>query len=172
MNVVDGSIKINKTINNKVADPGTQGDTIVTFLIEGETVSGQNVHRYEVVRFNSVGTKSFTIDGLEKGIYTITELDSIRYDIDTINVNNDTTNVPVKVDTVNKDNKEITFYIGYANKTTGETNLNATRGEATYKNELINDENIGDTDVVTNKFSVNEDGSVTIQKDYYTVSQD
>ena len=172
VNVVDGSIKINKTINNKVADPGTQGDTIVTFLIEGETVSGQNVHRYEVVRFNSVGTKSFTIDGLEKGIYTITELDSIRYDIDTINVNNDTTNVPVKVDTVNKDNKEITFYIGYANKTTGETNLNATRGEATYKNELINDENIGDTDVVTNKFSVNEDGSVTIQKDYYTVSQD
>lgn len=169
VNVVDGSITINKTIDENVADSETQGDTIVTFLIEGKTVSGQNVHRYEVVRFNSIGTKSFTIDGLEKGVYTITELDSIRYDIDTINVNNVTTNVPVEVDTVNK---EITFYIGYTNKTTDETNLNATCGEATYKNELINDENIGDTDVVTNKFTVNEDGSVTIEQESYTINEE
>lgn len=171
VNVVDGSIKINKTINNKVADPGTQGDTIVTFLIEGETVSGQNVHRYEVVRFNSIGTKSFTIDGLEKGVYTITELNSIRYDLadDGISIIKNDTKVPIVND---KENKKVTFYIGYTSTNGKTTNLEAKNVEATFTNELVNDENIGDTDVVTNSFEVNENGSVTITKDYYTVSQD
>lgn len=171
VDVVDGSITINKTINDKVADPGTQGDTIVTFLIEGETVSGQNVHRYEVVRFNSKGTKSFTIDGLEKGVYTITELNSIRYDLadDGISIDKNDTNVPIVMDI---ENKKVTFYIGYTSPDTEKTNLKAKNVEATFTNELVNDENIGDTDVVTNKFSVNENGSVTITKDYYTVSQD
>lgn len=170
VDVVAGSIKINKTINS-IADIDIQGDAIVTFLIEGETESGQYIHKYKVMRFTNAETQTFELKDLEKGVYTITELNSIRYDLadDGISIDKNDTNVPI-VDDI--ENKKVTFYIGYTSTGTKTTNLKAKNVEATFTNELVNDENIGDTDVVTNKFSVNEDGSVTIQKDYYTVSQD
>ena len=47
------------------------------------------------------------------------------------------------------------------------TNLNATQGNVVFKNSLENDKFISDTDVVTNKFSVDENGKVTITNEYY-----
>lgn len=166
VDVVSGSITINKNIDGNIADPNTQGDSIFTFLVEGETVSGKKIHEYKVIRFDTNDIQSFTIDGLEKGTYTITELDSIRYDLESLVIDDSTNVVFATVD------KQVTFYVGQTSGTDKTTNINATNGEATYTNKLINDESIGDTDVVTNSFEVRDDGSVIIKKDNYKVSQD
>lgn len=168
VDVVSGSITINKNIfGNDIANSDTQGDSIFTFLIEGTTVSGKNIHEYKVLRFsnNDVTTQSFTISGLEKGTYTITELDTIRYNLDSINTNN--SNCPVKVDS---GEKTVEFKIGYKDSS-NQTDLEAIKGEATYTNKLVNNENYGDTDYVKNKFSVDANGKVTITPSHETEDQ-
>ena len=57
--------------------------------------------------------------------------------------------------------------IGYTGMDNEKTNLNAIQGNVVFKNSLENDKFISDTDVVTNKFSVDENGKVTITNEYY-----
>lgn len=159
VDVVSGSITIKKNIDGNIADPNTQGDSIFTFLVEGETVTGKKIHEYKVLRFNTNNPQSFTITtGLEKGKYTITELNTIRYNLKGLSSN--TTNCPVDI---NNTEKKVVFYIGCSEKDIeSSTNITAKKGEATYTNVLVNNENYGDTDYVKNKFSVDENGKVTI----------
>lgn len=158
VNVIDGKIMITKTID-KSTNNGTQGDPIFTFKIEGITASGKAYLEYRTVRFSNVGEQTVTLNGLEKGVYTITELDTMRYKLLDITVNG---SAPVT-----KTDSNAKVAIGHTGMDNEKTNLNATQGNVVFKNSLENDKFISDTDVVTNKFSVDENGKVTITNEYY-----
>lgn len=158
VNVIDGKIMITKTID-KSTNNGTQGDPIFTFKIEGITASGKAYLEYRTVRFSNVGEQTVTLNGLEKGVYTITELDTMRYKLLDITVDG---SAPVA-----KTDSNAKVAIGYTGMDNEKTNLNAIQGNVVFKNSLENDKFISDTDVVTNKFSVDENGKVTITNEYY-----
>lgn len=158
VNVIDGKIMITKTID-KSTNNGTQGDPIFTFKIEGITASGKAYLEYRTARFSNVGEQTVTLNGLEKGVYTITELDTMRYKLLDITVNG---SAPVT-----KTDSNAKVAIGYTGMDNNKTDLNATQGNVVFKNSLENDKFISDTDVVTNKFSVDENGKVTITNEYY-----
>lgn len=162
VDVVKGNITIHKNIlDDTIADPDTQGDSIFTFLIDGTTESGKKIHEYKVLRFENFKSQSFTIDDLEKGIYTITELNTIRYNL--INVSENGNN-QVFCDKTEK-NDGLIFHIGY--NTEKKESIQAVHGEGVFTNDLENDENYGDTGVVTNSFEVDANGTVTINKDFH-----
>ena len=158
VNVIDGKIVITKTID-KSTNNGTQGDPIFTFKIEGTTASGKAYLEYKTVRFSNAGGQTVTLDGLEKGVYTITELDTMRYKLSDITVSG---SAPVT-----KTDSNAKVAIGYTGMDNDKTNLNAIQGNVGFTNKLENDKFISDTDVVTNKFSVDENGKVTITEEYY-----
>ena len=161
VDAVSGSIKINKQIEGSLTNSDTQGDTIFTFLIEGETLDGEKfLHEYKILKFeNEDDVQSFTINGLQKGKYTITELKSIRYDLSGLKYDNTSTTCP-KED-VDLEHKKVVFYIGCDENKQG-TSITATKGEATYTNEIVNSENYSDASFVKNVFDVSDDGVVTI----------
>ena len=162
VDVVKGSITIRKNIfGNDIADPDTQGDSIFTFLIDGTTESGKKIHEYKVLRFENAKPQSFKIEDLEKGTYTITELNTIRYNLISAEPNE---NNQVFCDkTEEKDG--LIFRIGY--DTEKNESIQAVHGEGVFTNDLENDENYGDTGVVTNSFVVDANGTVTINKDFH-----
>lgn len=159
VNAVSGSITINKNIEGNLINSQTQGDTVFTFSVVGETLDGEEFLReYKVLKFENEDPQSFTINGLQKGKYTITELKSIRYNLFDLSYDPDTT---CPTEAVNKDAKQVVFYIG-CDDDRSSTNMHATHGEATYTNEVVNDENYSDASFVKNTFTVDANGKVTI----------
>lgn len=169
IDVVSGSIIINKTID-EMTDNDTQGDPIFTFHITGETVSGDEVNEYRSVRFEkNDGTNKFvaTIDGLEKGEYTITELDTLRYEFKDVSINA----VNSQADCT-KDGKVIKCFIGYNSNNDTTTNINRRNVSITYSNHLSNEIDQSDTDIVTNSFKVNKNGQIEISANHYTITSE
>ena len=180
--VVDGSISVTKTVDN-LTNQSSQGDPIFTFKLEGTTVSGKNVLEYRTVRFDGSGYEETAklFDNLEKGVYTITELDTYRY-IQT-QIQNDHIGGAAYYDIIGEC---VTFYIGCSKKVVennpeslvaalkedmDDSRLSKKDGLITFKNDLIIEDEISDTDVVTNSFEVGEDGKVTIHQEYYKVKE-
>lgn len=182
VNVVDGNISVTKNID-KLTNQSSQGDPIFTFKLEGTTVSGKNVLEYRTVRFDGSGlTKTAKVfDNLEKGVYTITELDTYRY-----------IQTQIQEDHIGGlayhdiSGESVTFYIGCSNiivassqeklvaKLKGDmdsSRLSRRDGSIKFINNLIIDDEISDTDVVTNSFEVDGNGKVTINQEYYKVKE-
>lgn len=163
VDVVSGSITINKTIN-KMTDNDSQGDPIFTFHITGTTVSGKKVNEYRSIRFeenDDLNQLVATIDGLEKGQYTITELDTIRYEFYSLTIND------VNDQAYSNSNGKITnCYIGYQTETNDQTDINHKNVSVTYNNNLIYENDQTDTDIITNSFIISENGIVISAEDY------
>lgn len=161
VDVVSGSITIYKEID-EMTNNDTQGDPIFTFHIEGTSDAGTHVNEYRTVRFEkNSDTNQFvaTIEGLEKGKYNITELDTIRYEFKNISDNTASEYLAL----IDKNGKTVTCYIGYAKADeNANTDLNKRNVIVTYKNKLINDKDQSDTDIVINTFKKNSDGSISI----------
>lgn len=172
VDVYSGSININKIIIGKTNK--MQGDPIFTFHIKGTTEDNEIVNEYRTVRFTQDDTTSnkwiAEITGLKKGIYTITELDTIRYNCTNVT---EATSVTHKADCdINNVDKSVTCYIGYSREdTTKMTNINKRNIKVNYTNTLVNDKDLNDTDIVTNSFKY-ENGNITISPDHYTVTND
>lgn len=127
-----GKLKITKEIDEAVFD---NGDPVFTFEIkdrDGNTLT-QNI------RFTSEDgeTLSTAEISLPLGEYTITELDTMRYEIA------DESDKEQKVKLIDENLKEVIF-----------------------KNILQTKKHYSHTDIVVNKFSINENGSVSVSKDY------
>lgn len=180
--VVDGWISVTKNID-KLTNQSSQGDPIFTFKLEGTTVSGKNVLEYRTVRFDGSGlTKTAKVfDNLEKGVYTITELDTYRY-----------IQTQIQEDHIGGlayhdiSGESVTFYIGCSNIIVASSQeklvailkgdmdssrLSRRDGSIKFINNLIIDDEISDTDVVTNSFEVDGNGKVTINQEYYKVKE-
>lgn len=171
VDVVSGSITINKTID-EMTENDTQGDPIFTFHITGTTVSGKTINEYRSVRFESSDKTNnkwvATIDDLEKGKYTITELDTIRYEFNSV-TGNDADNYQALI---SKNDKTVTCFIGYADKSdAANTDTNKRNVEVTYYNKLVNNKDQSDTDIVTNSFTM-KDGQIEISANYYKTSSE
>lgn len=160
VDVVSGSITINKEIR-EITNNDTQGDPIFTFHIEGTSDAGTKVNEYRSVRFTKTDSRNkfvATIEGLEKGKYKITELDTIRYEFEKVSDNTATEyQAPI-----NNNGKTVTCYIGYSAVDNANTDLNRRNVNVTYKNKLINKNDQSDTDIVINTFKKNSDGSISI----------
>lgn len=159
--VVSGSITIYKEID-EMTNNDTQGDPIFTFHIVGTSDAGTPVNEYRSVRFEKDSdAKQFvaTIDGLEKGNYTVTELDSIRYQLSTLTEENIDSSIEYAAGYTIQDNSVI-CQIGtaYDNK----VYTDCRNVKITFKNTNINDKDQSDTDIVINTFNINDDGSITI----------
>ncbi len=161
VDVVSGSITIYKEID-EMTNNDTQGDPIFTFHIVGTSDAGTPVNEYRSVRFEKDSdAKQFvaTIDGLEKGNYTVTELDSIRYQLSTLTEENIDSSIEYAAGYTIQDNSVI-CQIGtaYDNK----VYTDCRNVKITFKNTNINDKDQSDTDIVINTFNINDDGSITI----------
>lgn len=163
VDVVSGSITINKEIN-KMTDNDSQGDPIFTFHITGTTVSGKKVNEYRSIRFeeqDDLNQLVATIAGLEKGQYTIAELDTVRYEFNSVTINNVTDQA-----CSNSNDKITNCYIGYQSESNDQTDINRKNVSVTYINNLINENDQTDTDIITNSFIVSKNGIVISAEDY------
>lgn len=127
-----GKLKITKEIDEAVFE---NGDPVFTFEIQdiyGNTIT-QNI------RFTNDLNKTLStgVISLPLGEYTITELDTMRYEIA-----EDSTKVQ-KIELEDENIEEVIF-----------------------KNRLQTKDYYSHTDIVVNKFSINENGSVSVSKDY------
>lgn len=188
--VYEGSIKIRKSIN-EFTHVDSQGDPIFTYHISGKTVSGDEVNEYRSIRFETdPGDQSqfvAKINHLEKGIYTITELDSIRYSLGNITVQDNKNNDMHKI--FKTDNSAVVF-IGCSEsdfehslpENNQEFDINDVNAKVlnaddikklttklsyqdiiiTFANNKINDNDQSDTDIVINTFKKNPNGSISI----------
>lgn len=163
VDVVSGSIIINKKIN-EMTDNDSQGDPIFTFHITGTTVSGKKVNEYRSIRFeeqDDLNQLVATIAGLEKGQYTIAELDTVRYEFNSVTINNVTDQA-----CSNSNDKITNCYIGYQSESNNQTDIDRKNVSVTYINNLINENDQTDTDIITNSFIVSENGIVISAEDY------
>lgn len=150
VNVVNDIKRFDLTVHKYVKDINFEdGDPIFTFQIK--CPNGEYI--YKTVRFddslekeNGLYHLSFTLPDMQYGNYEIVELDTIRYDTCDSNFEN----------TVNSKQQIVL---------SADDNVR-------YYNKLTYDDNFSHTDVVTNEFSVNENGEITITpNDQKTVTE-
>ena len=168
--VVNGQIEVVKKINASTNNDG-QGDPIFIFKLNGTTSKDdKTVTLYKSVRLTGGElSKTVSFTGLEKGIYTVSEVnrDSMRYELANAYVDQSTT-APYSSDNndLNNSSKTTTFYIGYNTKDDSNTNSNHIYGKVVFENELEVEDNLSDTGIVKNSFKVDNDGKITITKDF------
>lgn len=153
VNVVAGSLKVSKEIDVSETD-FTQGDPVFTFKV----LKDGNFFCYATVRFdsNKTGNKVvLELQELEKGIYTVEELNTLRYGQEGCMAKGIGKN-PAAV----ADGKKAVFGIG-RDEESEETLLHARDGEAVFRNSKNNDRNFSHTDVVINHFVIGEDGNIS-----------
>lgn len=157
---IEGSITIIKHID-KSTQNSSQGDPIFTFKLEKLTknsdgklvvdeVLGYQTYRYENGKDGD--SAELTFDKLERGIYRVTELDTMRYKCDIIDVLGESTAIGI----VNKEEKYVDFYIGYSNINDDTPDNSKITGKAKFSNSLKKEDNFSDTDKVKNTFAYDE----------------
>lgn len=138
-NTLKTSLTITKHIKSN-DDDNDNGDSIFTFKITN--VNDESEYYYKTIRLeNGQKQGSVEIDGLKyNSIYRIEELDVIRYQVcdESGNLISDTSQEIV----LTNDSNNIYFY-----------------------NKKIYDKNFSDANVIINKFTVNEDGTISINAD-------
>ncbi|MEG2353888.1 MAG: VWA domain-containing protein [Clostridium sp.] len=154
--VVTGQITVNKTIDTKdIWFP--HGDPIFTLKLERLDDNEKVVETlYDVIRFEEkdniyhgmTATKNISFNGLKKGRYRLSELDTLRYKFESNAV--DTS----KSCEAEKQGESIIFYMGYENKGNSTTNLNNGEGMGTFVNKKVNEKYFSHTDVVKNTFVI------------------
>lgn len=162
IHVVSGEITITKQIEKTSLNPN-HGDPIFTFRID--RMEGGEVAEtfYRTVRFDEGNAsesffaklkaavtqteeRTFELSGLPKGEYKVTELPTMRYQLDNVSVGNDTTcenSVDAK--------SSVTFHIGTP-ENDSDFSYHAKYGHGKFVNEKINDNSYSDTDVIVNKY--------------------
>lgn len=173
VNVVAGKIVLTKEIGEDDLDVNnSQGDPIFRFRITGTTVTGDKIDDIKAVRFTKYDNTNklvAEIDNLEKGVYKITELDTIRFEFKSLSCTSDE-------DSYSKNGKSIVCYlgcdkqIGYddnietmtAKIKASSTIMDHVRVDVLYENEKINDNDQSDTDIVINTFEEDSQGNIII----------
>ncbi len=156
VNVVAGTLTVSKTVSMKEID-SNQGDPIFTFKVMKDGA----FFCYKTVRFSQMNRNNETVtapilENLEKGVYTVEELSSIRYELETL-VAEGAKEYPADVE---KDDAKATFGIG-RNIEAEATVLDNRNGIAGFTNKKVNDNNFSDTDVVVNSFIIDESGNIS-----------
>jgi fibro-slime domain-containing protein len=156
--VIAGTITITKSI--AASDyKNYQGNPIFTFQIENET-TGKTF--YKTVRFTAEDCKdkddvthTVQITGLEKGTYVVSELNTLRYAVDKVSVDIDSTTCAYK-----EAKDTVTFAIGYPDQTgyvSAADKANLQYGKVDYRNKKVGNNNkLTDTDVVKNSLVIGE----------------
>jgi fibro-slime domain-containing protein len=164
--VIAGTITITKTIAAEDYS-ARQGDPIFTFRITNEE-SGKTF--YKTVRFGESectgGNVSHTVQltGLEKGIYAVEELHTLRYDVAELCVDTANTTCAYEAD---EQANTISFAIGCStlgNNAAAE-DANLQYGSVTYRNTKVNDDKMTDTDVSKNSLVIGQKISKTPDAD-------
>ncbi len=167
IHVVSGSVTVEKKILKKDINLN-QGDPIFTFSLTNED-TGKVLYGY--VRFNKEKLENMeadadgyvalrtTFSGLPKGTYTVEELDSSRYDLDGSAVLSGEGSYPANTDSDS-------FFLG--RKADGTRDINSRDGKAVFSNKKTGDEYFSDTDIVVNRFTV-ENGKIVIRPEKVTV---
>ena len=160
--VVSGEIDITKEIT-KTGNINLDGAPIFTFKIEyrkpgvAENAEATETY-YRTVRFGE-GEKvqnAESLKNLPKGTYKVTELDTQKYELKS--VENNESNCDVK-----PEKSSITFTLGGSNPNE-RANIEWTLGKAKFVNEKDAPNTNTDTDVYVNRFIRNEDGSYTVEQ--------
>lgn len=148
--VKDGSITINKSINNDHLIDESKGTPIFTYKIEKELDNGE----YKLVGYKYISMEQsgddwiqktpINLSGLEKGTYKITELSNLRYEKVKVQVDGSDYDNPILRVTIDSDSPSHT--INYTNK------VKSTSYDS-------------DSSVLINKFVLDEDSKVIIQQD-------
>lgn len=153
VNVLAGSLLIKKTINTSEAD-FRGGDPVFTFKVmkDGEFYS------YATVRFSNTDTdtKTVAVKELGKGVYTVEECSTMRYELDSVTAGG-VGNCPADAKT---EEMKAVFAIGRS-MDEEVTVLNKRDGEASFVNVKNNSRNFSDTDVVKNVFVIDEEGNIS-----------
>lgn len=130
--MVRGTLAINKEIDKANWE---NGDPIFTFKIDYYGESGNEIKEtfYCTLRFED-GTynKSLTLDNLKLGKYVVTELETIRYQCQSVN--------PQEIMLTTSNQSAV----------------------ANYANKRVNGDNYSHTDVVVNSFTMDEQGNIII----------
>jgi hypothetical protein len=150
IHVVDGAITIQKTI--KTSDYNEkQGDPIFTFKVTDGTTSYYKTLRFtasDIENATDTVTLSTTLTGLAKGSYTVEELDTSNYTLQSVEVGSETTFVNAK------NGNKVTFTVGEIDKRYGKVTFTNTKKEGTKPK---------DTDVLKNTLKVGK--KITQSKD-------
>lgn len=131
-----GTITVNKQISNNW-EP--HGDPIFVYKLDRLNASGGVEQSYnDFIRFTggSTGERSIIFDKLPAGTYRLTELDTLRYQLQSIGAPNGT-NISIS-------GKSVDFSVSKTNKTPS----------ATFVNIKVENRWFSDTDVVKNTFKV------------------
>lgn len=156
VNVVQGEVTATKKIKSSdIWFP--HGDPIFTFKLEKLDEHDQVIGTsYDVVRFSQedniyfeeYASKSINFQGLQKGKYRLSEMDTLRYKFESNSI--DVTK-PCKGEV---NGNSLIFYVGYEDKNNSSTNLDNNNGGGTFTNKKINEKYFSHTDVVKNTFVV------------------
>lgn len=158
--VVDGEIQIVKNIDKSTK--GYQGDPIFTFKLTGTAVDGTQVEMHRTVRYTNQSTGNLTVnfEHLKRGTYEVVELKPIRYTLTNIDP---VKGIEGKEDYAAKDWEVVGNTLqGSLGENKGSRNINCRNISAQFNNTLNNEENVSDTDLLKNSFSIDENGVVTI----------
>lgn len=167
IHVVAGSIEITKEIEKK-GNAAIEGDPIFTFKIVYEPFADTAPDSpfatektfYRTIRFTSADPDekdAEILEGLPKGIYTVTELTTQKYSVKTVSTGQ--SNCKVVDETLN--DRTVEFHLGKNSSDTGSTK--AVLGKVRYVNEKTGPSTNTDTDTVVNRFEY-KDGKWTISQ--------
>ena len=168
VNVIVGTLTLKKTIY--ASDyKAVQGDPIFHFRIlkDGEFFAYSTVRFSEMRVFahnNADDTVTLEVDvfeNLQKGVYTIEELDTLRFTC----VKIEASGTAYESSDVKK--KAVVFEIGYDE----EGNATRTEGRVTFTNRKGREEYFSDTDVVVNTCSFDNEGNLIWSADDLTGAQ-
>lgn len=151
INVVAGSIQIKKILDKK-GNPAIEGDPIFTFKIEYKSFSEtESKVYYRTIRFTGEELEKAAelLDGLPKGVYTVTELATQKYDLKGVSTEGSDAGIAEVTD----QGQSVTFTFGADD---AENRLTATKGVAAYTNTKTGPSTNTDTDTVVNRFEYNE----------------
>ena len=168
VNVVRGSIQVTKKID-KSEIWYANGDPIFTFKLE-RLVNGDAVETsYRTVRFEKANegdggtlTQTALFSDLKKGIYRVTEQDSLRHTFYDCSVDTDDNASSVK------SGEAILVYLGYTSKDNSRTDIEKDFGSTVFENaeKKLDTPYFSHTDVKSNSFRI------TFTGDNHTVNQD
>jgi len=153
INVVAGSLVITKELDSTDVD-FTHGDAVFTFKV----MKDGNFYSYHTIRYTEGmnGKKTVaTLEGLEKGVYTVEECATVRYSLKNVTAHG-VKNNPADAEVISQ---RAVFGIGRTIEAEA-TGLTLRDGEAVFSNEKTNQRNLSDTDVVVNTFKIKEDGKI------------